>query len=172
MTQELSREMTSVVILPQTNAELVSSTKVLHIQTECGPQFIDITPLVEDAIAQNPVQFGMVVVYSRHTTAAIKINENEPLLIGDMCERLTQLFPPGADYRHNDFATRTVNMTPEEEPNGHSHCQQLFLSSSETIPIVQGCMVLGRWQRIFLVELDRARPREVIVFVLGQAMKL
>lgn len=58
-------------------------------------------------------------------------------------------------------------MEEEECPNGHAHCQHLLLSTSETIPVLEGRFVLGVWQRIFLVELDRPRSREVVVQVLG-----
>ena len=102
-----------------------------------------------------------------HTTAAIKINENEPLLIEDMEKFLDRLSPKDAEYGHNDFSKRTVNMTEDECPNGHSHCQHLILSTSETLPILLGEPQLGQWQRIFLVELDRPRPREVVIQILG-----
>ena len=56
----------------------------------------------------------------------------------------------------------------EDEPaNGHAHCQQLFLATSETIPVMEGLAALGTYQRIFLVELDHPREREVIVTVVG-----
>ena len=48
-----------------------------------------------------------------------------------------------------------------------AHCQHLFLSTSETVPIIDGRMPLGQWQRIFLVELDRARERKVLVNIVG-----
>ncbi len=59
-------------------------------------------------------------------------------------------------------------MCEGECANGHAHCQHLLLSTSETIPIVEGRPALGIWQRIFLVELDRARPRQVIIQVVGE----
>jgi secondary thiamine-phosphate synthase enzyme len=58
-------------------------------------------------------------------------------------------------------------MTPHESPNGHSHCQHLFLGASETLPVVAGHLALGRWQRIFLIELDHSRTREVHIQILG-----
>ncbi len=130
-------------------------------------QFIDITDAVKDIVARAGVSDGMALVYSRHTTAAIKINENEPLLLGDMARFLQRIAPKDGDYKHNDFVIRTENMTEEECPNGHAHCQNLFLGVSETIPVADGALMLGRWQRIFLIELDRPRPREVIVQVQG-----
>jgi secondary thiamine-phosphate synthase enzyme len=76
--------------------------------------------------------------------------------------------PAAGAYRHNDFTVRTVNMTEDECANAHAHCRQLLMAASETIPIVDGEMCLGTWQRIFLVELDHPRERSVIVQVLGQ----
>jgi len=76
--------------------------------------------------------------------------------------------PPDATYRHNDFAIRTAHMHPDESPNGHAHCAHLLLGASETVPVQGGEMLLGTWQRIFLVELDGPRPRrEVLVQMTG-----
>ena len=132
-----------------------------------APQFIDITASVAECVRRSEITSGMVVVYSKHTTAAIKINEHEPELLKDMEAFLSRLSPSEAKYFHNDFSVRTVNMEEDECPNGHAHCQHLLLGSSETIPIVDGQLALGVWQRVFLVELDRPRPRDVVIQVLG-----
>jgi thiamine phosphate synthase YjbQ (UPF0047 family) len=47
-------------------------------------------------------------------------------------------------------------------------CQQLLLGASEAVPIVNGQLLLGHWQRLFLVELDRPREREVVVQLVGE----
>ena len=137
------------------------------LESTRAPEFIDITDEVYRFTSQAGVQAGFVVVFSKHTTAAIKINENEPLLLQDMEQFLEKLSPQNGSYRHNDFAVRTVNMNEDECPNGHAHCQHLVLSTSETIPIVGGELQLGQYQRVFMVELDRPRPREVLIQVLG-----
>ncbi|MEI7554750.1 secondary thiamine-phosphate synthase enzyme YjbQ [Candidatus Chlorohelix sp.] len=140
----------------------------LSIETQIDiPNFTDITEAVRRVVAESGIRMGTVTVYSKHTTASIVINENEPLLLIDMCQRLSKLFPPEDYYRHNDFSIRTHNMNPGESPNGHSHCQHLALSTSETIPVVEGQMDIGRWQSIFLVELDRPLKRTVSVMVSG-----
>jgi secondary thiamine-phosphate synthase enzyme len=110
---------------------------------------------------------GVVVVFSRHTTAAIKINESEPELIKDMSRFLGDVAPIDREYCHNNFDVRTVNMEEDECPNAHSHCQHLMLSASESIPVLNGRMHLGRWQRIFLIELDRPKARQVTVQAIG-----
>jgi secondary thiamine-phosphate synthase enzyme len=139
----------------------------LSLESTKAPEFIDITEQVRECVSNAGVEYGFVVVFSRHTTAAIKINENEPLLLQDMEQFLERISPRNDDYRHNDFTVRTVNMTDDECPNGHAHCQHLLLGTSETVPIVNGAMQCGRWQSIFMIELDHPRAREVVVQVVG-----
>ena len=138
------------------------------VKTAKAPEFIDITEKVCELVEQSQVLSGFVVVYSRHTTAAIKINENEPLLLGDMEKFLESMASRNGHYEHNDFSIRTVNMTEDECPNGHAHCQHLLLGASESIPIIDGKLQFGRWQRIFLIELDMPRHREILVQVIGE----
>ena len=146
---------------------MIAVTNRIILETTKAPQFIDITQEVTEFVASSGFSNGCVVVYSKHTTAAIKINENEPLLMKDMERFLGRIASSEDYYHHNDFTLRTVNMTEDECPNGHAHCQHLLMSTSETIPIIDGELQLGQWQRVFLVELDRPRSREVIIQVLG-----
>jgi secondary thiamine-phosphate synthase enzyme len=143
--------------------------EALEYETTEAPQFVDITEDVISVVEAAGIQFGQVTVFSQHTTAAIKINEHEPLLLCDLARTLRQFAPPSAYYEHNDFSRRTVNMNPDECANGHAHVQHLFLGTSETIPVVDGRITLGTWQRIFLVELDHPRMRRVLCNVVGTA---
>ena len=155
------------VVIRRQNRATAFCCESVEIETNTAPEFIDITEQVESIVADSGVRFGQATVYSAHTTAAIKINENEPLLLQDMARSLDHAASCDADYHHNDFSRRTVNMDDDECPNGHAHCQHLFLPTSETIPIVDGRLLLGQWQRIFFVELDRPKRRSVLVSVLG-----
>ena len=141
--------------------------------SETSPEFIDITDEVEGFIESSGVLNGIVVVFSKHTTAAIVIQEDEPLLLDDFRNLLDSIASSDAKYSHNDFDVRTVHMHDNECPNGHSHCQHLTLGSSESVPVIDGKMALGEWQRVFMVELDGEKAqqigyREVVVQVLGQ----
>ena len=136
------------------------------IRTERGPQFIDITERIEEVARQSGVSNGFAVVFSKHTTAAIRINENEPALLSDMERMLEGIAPSRARYQHNEFVHAFSDNG--ERPNGHSHCQHLLLGASEAVPIVDGRLLVGQWQRIFLIELDRARDREVVVQFVGE----
>jgi len=141
-------------------------SETLNVKTKRGPQFVDITDKVQEATTRAGIQNGFAVVFSRHTTAAIRINEAEPHLIADMEEMLEKMVPSAHDYAHNRFAH--ADSTNGERPNGHSHCQQLLLGASESVPIVAGELLTGVWQRIFLVELDHGRDREVVVHLIGE----
>ena len=136
-------------------------------ETTRAPEFLDITQEITDIVHQSGARDGLVCVYTKHTTAAIKINENEPLLLRDMEAFLERVAPQDAYYGHNDFSLRTVNMTEDECPNGHSHCRHLFLGTSETIPLIGGELQFGTYQSVFLIELDRPRSREVLVSIVG-----
>lgn len=134
----------------------------LVLDTAAPRQFIDITGRILDRLTQSGVRDGLVVVASQHTTAAIVVNEHEPLLLEDLDGFLQGLAPQHSDYAHN-----AVPCLPGEQPNGHAHCQALLLNASAVIPIANGELILGRYQRVFLVELDCARRRRVTVLLLG-----
>ena len=142
----------------------------LHVEATTAPQFIDITDRVVECVRQSQVRNGFAVIYSKHTTAAITIQEDEPLLLEDMANLLERFSPRSARYRHNDFSIRTVHMHENECPNGHSHCQHLMLGTSEIIPIADSELTFGKWQRVFMVELDEEAPsstREILVQIMG-----
>lgn len=151
----------------QTASGFRTHNETLSYQTGDAPHFVDITDDVVDVVTRSGVNNGIVVIFSRHTTAALKINESEPELIKDMSRFLHEIAPLAREYHHNNFDVRTVNMEEDECPNAHSHCQHLMLSAGENIPVIGGRMHLGRWQRIFLIELDRPKTRQVIVQTLG-----
>jgi secondary thiamine-phosphate synthase enzyme len=99
------------------------------------------------------------------------INERESGFMEDLRELLEQVAPrKGRYYRHDDLSIRTEGLDgdPHEIPNGHAHCRAALMSTSQTIPVVDGDLRLGHWQRIFFCELDRARPRKVFIQVIGE----
>jgi secondary thiamine-phosphate synthase enzyme len=144
------------------NHDLATST--------CG-QLIDLTDDVVGAVERSEVQNGMALVYSPHTTCAIVINERESGFFEDFNDLLDELVPKeGPYYRHDDLSIRTEGLEddPHDVPNGHSHCRAALLSSSsQAIPIVDGALLLGQYQKVFFCELDRARERKVFIQVLG-----
>ena len=137
------------------------------IETRRGPELIDSPETVQELLTKTGVKEGNIFFYSRHTTCGVVIQEHEPLLIQDMYKKLEQLASPAEDYHHNNFDIRTVNMCDDECANGHAHCQHLFIGCSVHLPVMDGHLALGRWQRVFILEMDRPRTRELIVQVMG-----
>jgi secondary thiamine-phosphate synthase enzyme len=134
---------------------------------DATPAFFDITELACAVADRCGITHGTLTASTRHTTCAIVVQESEPLLLSDMADRLRRYASAEEVYRHNDFDVRTVNMCDGECANGHAHCQHLLLGASVTLPVQQGELVLGLWQRLFLVELDRARLRHFSLQVMG-----
>jgi secondary thiamine-phosphate synthase enzyme len=138
--------------------------------THCA-EFVDLTDDLEQTVVRSEIENGMALVYSPHTTYAVVINERESGFIRDFEDLIHRLVPAEHDYRHDDMALRTENLEDDdhEYPNGHAHCKHALLGgASQTVPIIDGRLQLGRWQRVFLVELDRARDRKVFIQVLGE----
>ena len=148
---------------PRSRHSIVLSDSILEIDSVEPIQFIDLTDLINAHLRVNAVESGTVTVFSRHTTAAIKINEAEELLLEDFKNMLRELCPSQRSYNHNDMGRRKPPIAVDERPNAHSHLMHLLLSTSETIPVIDGRLALGTWQRVFMVELDGPRPREVMI---------
>lgn len=140
----------------------------LLFKTKKFMDFIDITREIEEFAKSNNIIDGIVTIFSKHTTAAIRINEKEQGIYKDFEQFSHLLFPKEKYYHHNDLTIRTENLVCEPGAsdclNGHSHCMHLFMGgTSEVIPVVEGKLALGVFQRIFLIELDCARSRRILV---------
>ena len=142
--------------------------RTIRITTERSTEFIDLTERLKAFVAEAGIRFGFVNVQTVHTTTAIVVNEHEPLLLADFAALLENAAPSGVDYRHDDAAVRTVNVTADERINGHAHCRALLLGPSACLNVIDGNLLLGRWQRVFMVELDGPRAREISVLILGE----
>ena len=145
-----------------------TTNKTIEFQTKDKFDFIDITDEIKSFVEKSGIKNGLINIQNMHTSSAIIVNENEPLLIGDMKQCLEMLAPQSLDYSHDDFSIRTVNLCEDECKNGHSHCKAILLLPSTTINLIKGEMQLGQWQRILFIELDRSRKRNVQIQVLGE----
>jgi secondary thiamine-phosphate synthase enzyme len=142
----------------------------MRFETKHATQFVDLTDRLRTEIRHAGLRTGRVYLQSLHTTLGLAVNENEPLLLRDFQAMLERIAPQGAGYNHDDF-TRRVDVPTDEPENGHAHCRQLLLTSSSTLLVEEGDLVLGRWQSIFAVELDGPRHREVAVQLDGDFVR-
>jgi secondary thiamine-phosphate synthase enzyme len=141
-------------------------SKLIEIPTGTGINIHNITPQIQDLIDATGIKNGQVIVFSRHTTTALAINENEERLLEDIKIFLGKLAPENAKYLHNDLHLRDV---PEDEPiNAHSHLMAMMLNTSEVIPIVEGKLALGTWQSVLFFELDGPRIRTILLQISGE----
>ena len=128
---------------------------------------VDLTARVEGFLRSARLEAGWVNVQTRHTTTGICVNENEPLLLGDLLALLERLSPRGAGYAHDALHLRP-GVPPDERPNGHAHAKALLLRTAETLNVADGRLQLGRWQRVLLVDLDGPREREISMLAMGE----
>jgi secondary thiamine-phosphate synthase enzyme len=139
----------------------------VRVRTSEPVGVVDLTARVEQFLGRVGLEAGWVNVQTRHTTTGICVNENEPLLIGDLVALLERLAPRGAGYAHDEL-DRRADAAPDERPNGHSHAKAALLRTAETLNVASGRLQLGRYQRVLFVELDGPRPREVSLLAMGQ----
>ncbi len=126
---------------------------VIQTNTKKRTEFLDITQSVKEIVANSNIRDGIVLVYTKHTTTGLSINENEEGLIIDMEEILGKLIPKG-DYRHDEI-----------DNNADSHLKSLIIGQHLVLPIKDLEIELGTWQRIFFIELDGPRSRSITVKV-------
>ena len=138
-----------------------------------GPKrlsFVDVTDELTKAISHGDLQDGCVVAFCTHTTCLLIVNEWEDGALDDLRARVASLFPDDAYYAHDDLGRRTQNLVEDERRNGPAHVAQMIMGgSSHAIPVAAGAPLLGRWQRLFLFELDEPKDRTVLFHCFGSS---
>jgi len=139
--------------------------KEIHLRTI--KTFTDLTNYIRGFVDSHCKHMtGCLHVYTRHTTACLRIYEDEVLLLNDTMNFLNLYAPESAGYGHDNIGIREV--PPEERLNAHAHLRSLWFNTSEMIPVKDGQIQLGQWQKLFLVELDGERERSFIMTFLPE----
>ncbi len=128
----------------------------MDIRTTTRTELIDITDRVRAIVKESGIKDGICIIFTRHTTSGITVNENERGLRNDILGLLETLVPENKSYAHNQI-----------DNNADAHLRAVLLGNSVTIPIEDGHLVLGTWQSIFFVELDGPRNRSVTIKIIG-----
>ncbi len=130
--------------------------EVFSVATESPSQSIDITSQVRALVARSGLKSGLCHVMVLHSTAAVIVNETDDPNIGsDVITALERAVPERAGWLHDRI-----------DDNAHSHIKAAILGPSELVPVRGGELVLGRWQRLMLLEFDGPRKRTVSVQML------
>ena len=124
----------------------------LQINTNKNFEIIDITSKINELI---DIDEGIVSIFSKHSTSAIVVNENESGLLNDLEFMLDNLVSDKFSYQHDRI-----------DNNAKSHLKSFLLSSSECLPIKDSKLDLGTWQSVFFIELDGPRRNRTITLTM------
>jgi len=136
---------------------MVSAAKTdrLMVRSSTHAELIDITLQVQRVVSQSGVVSGLCHVYVPHTTAGVLVNENaDPDILSDFLTTLERLVPWDDGYRH-------------AEGNAAAHIKSTLVGTSQTVPVRDGRLALGRWQGIYFAEFDGPRERRLQVTVVA-----
>ncbi len=122
-------------------------------------QYINITPTVEQCLAESGIREGLLLVNAMHITASVFINDDESGLHQDFEVWLEKLAPekPHSQYRHNGY-----------EDNADAHLKRQVMGREVVVAITAGKMDLGPWEQIFYGEYDGMRKKRVLVKIIGE----
>lgn len=125
--------------------------KTFSIHTRSRTEFVEITGLVENFVAETGIKSGLCTIYVPHTTAGVFINENaDPDVMYDLKNYLEKLVPWVNGYKHI-------------EGNAAAHIKSVLTGNSLSIPVEDGKLILGTWQGVFFAEFDGPRTRKFFV---------
>jgi len=130
------------------------STHRIMLRSREREDLVEFTEEVSELLRESGVREGVCVLFVRHTTAGLTVNENaDPDVPRDMLHCLRTLIPQhGMGFKHG-------------EQNSDAHIKASLVGPSITVPFAEGRLLLGRWQGIFLCEFDGPRQREVIMML-------
>lgn len=122
-------------------------------------QLINITPQVEEALAESSIREGLCLVNAMHISASVFINDDELGLHADFEEWLEGLAPekPHNRYRHN-----------VGEDNADAHLKRTIMGREVVVAVTKGRLDFGPWEQIFYGEFDGKRPKRVLVKIIGE----
>lgn len=143
---------------PDTVAPTRHYQQTLALKTQ-GKSLGRFTHKVQEIVSLSGIQTGLCLVFIRHTSASLVIQENaDPDVLVDLANFLAKLVPEDGSYVHSLEG-------PDDMP---AHIRSALTHTSEQIPVMHGRLALGTWQGIYLWEhRDRGQTREIVVHVTG-----
>jgi secondary thiamine-phosphate synthase enzyme len=133
--------------------------KELWFNTKTRRELINITPQVEQCLAESGVKEGLCLVNAMHITASVFINDDEPGLHQDFETWLEKLAPekPYSQYRHNSY-----------EDNADAHLKRTIMGREVVVAVTNSKLDFGPWEQIFYGEFDGKRKKRVLVKIIGE----
>jgi secondary thiamine-phosphate synthase enzyme len=135
-------------------------TKQISLKTRGNCDITDITPQVEQQLAETAVNSGLVTLFMAGSTAGITTIEYESGLVADFQRMWERNAPQSIPYDHD---------RRWGDGNGHAHVRASLLGASLVVPFTAKRLSLGTWQQIILVDFDnRPRSRQVVMQIMGE----
>ena len=135
-------------------------TKKISLQTKGQCDIIDITPQVEQQVAETSINSGIATLFVTGSTAGVSTIEFESGLLSDFKGMWERNIPQNIPYDHD---------RAWGEGNGHSHVRASLLGASLVIPFNDKRLALGTWQQIVLIDFDnRPRSRQIMLQIMGE----
>jgi secondary thiamine-phosphate synthase enzyme len=129
----------------------------VRLQAEFG--HVDITPKLQELVAESRIRTGVLTVQMLGSTGAITTIEYESGALSDLRRALEVVAPADADYAHN---------ARWGDGNGFSHVRSALLKTSLSLPVIEGELAVGIWQQVVAINLDnRERVRELVAVLIG-----
>jgi secondary thiamine-phosphate synthase enzyme len=139
--------------------DLVAYTAHETITTQKRYDIVDITDWVEEVRKKAKLADGFVLVSTMHITASVFVNDHESGLWHDILSWLEELAPRKPDYKHH--------LTGED--NADAHLKRMLLGHQVIVPVTNGKLDLGRWERVHYGEFDGRRPKRILFKAVGIA---
>ncbi|MCS7009142.1 MAG: secondary thiamine-phosphate synthase enzyme YjbQ [Chthoniobacterales bacterium] len=135
-----------------------SYRKELWFEIPTRRGFRNITPLVEECLAESGIKEGLCLVNAMHITASVFINDDESGLHADFERWLEKLAPekPYSQYAHNGA-----------EDNADAHLKRTIMGREVVVAVTDGRLDFGPWEQIFYGEFDGRRRKRVLVKIIG-----
>ena len=134
-------------------------TAYLWFETKKRQEIIDITDEVQAQVDASGIAEGFALVSAMHISASVFVNDHESGLWHDILHWLEQVAPwDPPRYRHNETG----------EDNAAAHLRSLTIGHEVIVPVTQGRLDFGPWQRVFYGEWDGQRRKRVIIKVMGE----
>jgi secondary thiamine-phosphate synthase enzyme len=136
-----------------------SFRKELWFETRQRRELINITPKIQECLAESDIREGLLLCNAMHITASVFINDDESGLHQDFEAWLEGLAPekPYARYRHNGY-----------EDNADAHLKRTIMGREVVVAVTGGKLDLGPWEQIFYGEFDGKRRKRVLVKIIGE----
>jgi len=121
------------------------------VKTKRQKEIVDLTDKVNFFLEKSKIKNGIISLFVTHTNCCLTTADLDPGTDQDMLEAIEKIFPKG-NYRH-----------PHNPSHVGDHIMSSIIGPSLAMPIENGKLVLGTWQRVILIELSGPREREIVL---------